>query len=121
MSQAPTATSLIGKPMSKILPSIPITRTARTFRVERELPRSGAYAMHIHREVVNTDEAGKVLSIDQCTDSYNEPVAKMVERKATAQYLADCNAAKTIIDLIHAEATLYDALVAEVESEKAKE
>ena len=106
--------------MSKILPSISITRTARTFRVERELPRSGAYAMRIHREVVNTDEAGNVLSIDLHTDAYNEPVTKMVERKATAQYLADCNAAKTILDLIHAEAALYDALVAEVESEKEK-
>ena len=85
------------------------------------MPRSGAYAMRIHREVVSTDALGNILSIDQCTDSYNEPVAKMVERKATAQYLADCNAAKTIIDLIHAEAALYEALVAEVESEKAKE
>lgn len=116
-----SANSQRGPDMSKILPSISITRTARTFRVERELPRSGAYAMRIHREVVNTDEAGNVLSIDQYTDAYNESVAKMVERKATAQYLADCNAAKTILDLIHAEAALYDALVAEVESEKAKE
>ena len=103
--------------MSKTHAPLPVTRIERTFRVEREMPREGHYSLRIHRETVNTMEDGWVISVNQKTDAYNEPVAELAKRPALKKYLSACNKAESIQDLIIAEAALYDDLVAEVDAE----
>lgn len=104
--------------MAKTHAPLSVTRTERTFRVEREMPRDGVYSLRIHRENIHALEDGWVVSANQKTDSYNEPVTELAKRPALKKYLSACNKAKDIQDLIAAEASLYDDLVAEVEAEQ---
>ena len=88
------------------------TITERTRFVGRHTPNGGEASVYILRESVTTD--GKATNLGEC---FHENFAKLKERPAAAAYLAACQQAESIDDLFIAEKNLYDALIAEKESE----
>jgi hypothetical protein len=102
--------------MAKQLEPASVTREERTFRVERETPADGNYRLRIHRQTV-TRIGNEVIATTERTFAYDEPVALALGRKAAVKYLAAVNAAKSLPEVMAAEAQLYDDLVAEVDAE----
>jgi hypothetical protein len=88
------------------------TITERTHFIGRHTPNGGDASVYILRESVTSD--GKLTNLGEC---FNESFAKIKARPAAAAYLAACQQAKSMDDLFIAEKNLYDALVAEKETE----
>jgi hypothetical protein len=88
------------------------TITERTHFVGRHTPNGGDASVYILRESISSD--GKSTNLGEC---FRESFAQIKERPAAAAYLAACQQAKSIDDLFVAEKNLYDALIAEKESE----
>lgn len=103
--------------MAKQLNPASVTREERTFRVERETPVDGNYRLRIHRQTV-TRIGNEIVATVERTFAYDEPVALALGRKAAGKYLAAVNAAKSLSEVMAAEAQLYDDLVEEVDAER---
>ena len=119
MSQALTVTSLIGKPMATAPTQKTFTTIERTYRANIELPRSGGYALHIHRQKIYTDSGVEVAVIDD-NFRYNEPIAKMFTRPSGEALIAACQNVKTPADFMAMLRDLFDSLIVEIDTEKAK-
>jgi len=88
------------------------TVTERTHFVGRYTPNGGDASVYILRESVTSDGGSTNLGV-----CFRENFAQIKLRPAAAAYLAACQEAKSIDDLFIAEKNLYDALIAEKESE----
>jgi hypothetical protein len=96
-----------------------LTKVERTFRANFETPRTGGYSLQIHRQEILTDSSGKDLAVTEKTFRYNEPISKTFTRPSAAVFLAACQNAQSLTDVMSAMSHLFDGLVAEVDAEKA--
>lgn len=97
-----------------------VTTVERSYSIERQTPVGGPYKILIHREIVRTLADGTVLSRQAIPDAVYEDVKVTFGRVCARDYLAACQRAKGLSDLMAAESAFYEALVAEVRDEAAK-
>src|SRR4051812_31382964 len=89
----------------------------RTFHVDRLTPEGGAYQVRVYREVYTIVDDVRIARREE---QFVEPVSTLVRRVCFRDYLATCQRAKGMDDLVAGESKLYDDLVAEIRAERAQ-
>jgi len=102
--------------MARTLTSKTSQRKDRTYYAAFTTPRSGQYSLEILRETVGTDSEGEKV-ITQHGMKFRELISLVKLRPAAATFLAACQAAKSVDDIMIGMQTLFDDLVTEAEIE----
>jgi len=104
--------------MARTLTSKTYQRKERTYYAAFTTPRSGKYSLEILRETVGTDPDGGEM-VTQHGAKFNELISLVKLRPAAATFLAACQAAKSVDDIMIGMQNLFDDLVTEAEVEAA--
>ena len=102
--------------MARTLSPKTFQRKERTYFAAFTTPRSGQYSLEILRETVGTDSEGEKV-ITQHGMKFRELISLVKLRPAAATFLASCQAAKSVDDIMIGMQTLFDDLVTEAEIE----
>lgn len=99
--------------MALNLGTITLTGQERTCSVSRALPANGQFCITIEREILFKDEAGVINARNLVSPAMVITIGDLLRSPAAATYLKSCNAAPSLLHLMHAESVLYDMLVQE--------